>query len=135
MGYVTGEFLKAQFDNFANRVGEVFPEKKEVENLISGAQTKALVFDTKEDLDAWLENEENVSELKTGQNIYIKAEDTPDYWWDGTEPQPLETEKVDLEGYVTESQLNTALSGYVKATDVETENIDFSTYFSGSDEV
>lgn len=40
---------------------------------------------------------------------------------------------VNLSGYVTAEQLNTALADYLEKTDVETENIDFSTYFSGSE--
>lgn len=38
---------------------------------------------------------------------------------------------VNLSGYVTTDQLNTALEDYLKKTDVETENIDFSSYFAG----
>lgn len=165
MGFVTGEFLKTQFDNFASRVSTVFAKKTEIpkkvseltndegfvtkevsnltnyydkistEALISGAQTGALVFDTKAELDTWLLDDDNKATLKAGQNIYIKATDTPDYWWDGAGLQILETEKVSLDGYVTETELETTLSDYVKDTDVETEDIDFSGYFSDSSEV
>lgn len=38
---------------------------------------------------------------------------------------------VNLSGYVTTEQLNTALADYLEKTDVETENIDFSGYFAG----
>lgn len=38
---------------------------------------------------------------------------------------------VNLSGYVTTDQLNTALEDYLEKTDVETENIDFSSYFAG----
>lgn len=104
--------------------------KKEIDEKISGTQNKALLFDTKDDLYTWIQDDINKSTLKIGQNIYIKEIDTPDYWWDGTELQILETEKVSLEGYVTETQLDTKLSEYVKNTDVETQDIDFSGYFS-----
>lgn len=158
--YVTREWVSTQFQNFATRIGLVFAKKTElptkvsdltndegfvtsavdnlsnyykkdeVNALMAGGGVIALVFDTKEALDAWMKDANNVNNLKAGQNIYIKEENTPDYWWDGTELQPLETEKVDLDGYVTTEQLNTALESYVKATDVETQNIDFSTYFT-----
>ncbi len=130
MAFATSEWIKIQFENFASRISNVFAKKTEVQDMISGAQTKSLVFDTKYDLDIWIQDEENKSTLKTGQNIYIKETDTPDYWWDGVELQILETEKANLEGYVTETQLDTKLSEYVKNTDVETQDIDFSGYFS-----
>lgn len=50
----------------------------------------------------------DVEKLKVGQSIYIKAIDTPDYWWDETELQPLETgegeppEDIDFSDYFTE---------------------------------
>lgn len=130
MAFATSEWIKTQFDNFAARITAVFAKKEYVDNAISNVQTGALVFDAKADLDTWLESESNVSKLKVGQNIYIKATDTPDYWWDGTGLQVLETEKIDLDGYVTDTELSTTLAGYVKTTDAETENIDFSGYFS-----
>lgn len=164
MSYVTKSWVETQFQNFATRIGLMFAKKTEIPAKVSdltndagfvtasvnnltnyytkpevnalavGGGTNALVFDTKEALDTWMEDANNVNNLKVGQNIYIKEEDTPDYWWDGIELQVLETEKVDLDGYVTTDQLNTALNGYIKATDVETENINFSTYFTGSGE-
>lgn len=117
MGFITIEFLKTQFNNFATRISSVFATKEYVNDVASGKEEKAKVFNTKDDLDTWLAVDGNPETLKVGQNIYIKAEDTPDYWWDGTGLQPLETEKVNLDGYLTED-------------DAETENIDFSDYFS-----
>lgn len=161
MSYANKSWIETQFQNFATRISLVFAKKSEiptkvsdlandegfitstVENLANyytkaevnalavGGGTGALVFDTKEALDAWMEDTNNVIGLKVGQDIYIKEEGTPDYWWDGTGLQILETEKVDLDGYVTDGQLNAKLSDYLKTTDVETENIDFSTFFAG----
>lgn len=34
--------------------------------------------------------------IKVGTNLYIRELNVPDYWWDGTRPQPLETQKVNL---------------------------------------
>ncbi len=94
--------------------------KSEVDNLkdIAKGGVAAKTFDTKNALETWLAVEGNPETLSVGQNIYIRETDTPDYWWDGTELQILETEKVSLEGYVTETQLDTKLSEYAKNTDV-----------------
>lgn len=37
---------------------------------------------------------------------------------------------ANLDGYVTDNELATTLSGYLKKTDTETSNIDFSAFFS-----
>lgn len=160
MSFATAEWVKTQFDNFAAKVSSVFAKKTDVpskvseltndsgfitnssndlanyytktetEGLVSGSAEKAKVFDTKSDLDTWIAAEGNTNTLKVGQNIYIKDKNTPDYWWDGTQLQPLETEKVNLDGYVTSEQLSTTLEGYLSTDDAETENIDFSGYFA-----
>lgn len=136
MGFATAEWVKTQFDNFSARVSAVFAKKTDVytktetDDLFSGRAEKAKVFDTKADLEAWIAVDGNTGELKTGQNIYIKETDTPDYWWDGEQLQPLETEKVNLDGYVTSEQLSTTLDGYLSKNDAESENIDFSGYFA-----
>lgn len=67
------------------------------------------VFDTKADLDAWLAVEGNPETLIIGQNIYITATGTPDYWWDGTGLQVLETDTVVIES-MTYEETTTALN-------------------------
>lgn len=124
-------FVTSDVDNLSNYYKKTETYTKAEVNALASGGASALVFDTQEELNTWMETPANVANLKVGQNIYIKATDTPDYWWDGTQLQVLETQKVDLTGYVTTDQLNTALSGYVETTDVETENIDFSGYFAG----
>lgn len=64
----------------------------------SGIQN--FVFEDLADMNLWLEDEINVAKLAPGSNLYIKAYDVADYWWDGKQVQPLETEKVDLSAYV-----------------------------------
>lgn len=73
--------------------------KSAVDNLETVAKGGAIakVFDTKEDLDTWLAVDGNPDTLSVGQNIYIAATGTPDYWWDGTGLQILETDKVEIE--------------------------------------
>lgn len=65
----------------------------EVEAVAKGA-SRAFVFDTVAALDTWLGVAANKATLQKGDNLYIRATDVPDYWWDGTAKQPLETEKV-----------------------------------------
>lgn len=124
-------FVTSDVDNLTNYYIKSDTYTKEEVNALASGGTSALVFDTQEELNTWMETPANVATLKVGQNIYIKATDTPDYWWDGTQLQILETQKVDLADYVTTDDLDTALSGYLKDTDVETGNIDFSGYFAG----
>lgn len=69
------------------------------ENIAKGRAT-GYVFDTKADMDSWLADAENVSKLNIGDNLYIRAVEVPDYWWDGDNAQPLESEKPDFTGYV-----------------------------------
>lgn len=77
-----------------------------VEAIAKGRAT-GYVFDTVADLDTWLENSENTENLVLGDNFYIKAVDVPDYWWDGTQKQELETQKVDLGEYAKTSDIPT----------------------------
>lgn len=65
---------------------------------IAEGKATGYVFDTVEDMNAWIET--NSSMLKLGDNLYIRAVDVPDYWWDGETVQQLETQKVDLADYV-----------------------------------
>lgn len=86
----------------------------EIEAIAKGRAT-GYVFDTVEDLDSWLEDEANVSKLKLGDNLYIRAKEVPDYWWDGNSKQQLETQKVDLAEYIKNTDYATAdKAGVVK---------------------
>lgn len=77
-------------------------EKAEV---IAKGRATAYVYDTVEALDTDLANQEFVAKLVKGDNFYIKALDVPDYWWDGTQKQQLETEKPDLSKVVKDVQI------------------------------
>ena len=90
---------------------------------IAMGKNQARVFATVEALDAWLSVPEHTAELKVGDNFYITAVDVPDYWWDGTQKQKLETQKVDLTTYdrkiaaleAKDSELNGNLSSHSHA--------------------
>lgn len=80
-----------------------------VEEITAIAQGKCAcyVFDTVEALDTWLGNTANTEKLKTGDVFLIRAVNVPDYWWDGSTKQILETTKVDLTEYAKKSEIPT----------------------------
>lgn len=103
--YIAGKVIEAEqyADDKSNELNlELDSLSNDIDTAMSIAKGRATgyVFDTKDDMDAWLENAENVSNLVLGDNLYIRAVDTPDYWWDGSSAQMLETQKVDLTNYV-----------------------------------
>ena len=66
-----------------------------IEAAAKGA-TVARVFDTVAALDTWIGVTANKAKLNIGDVFLIKVKDVPDYWWDGTAKQELETSKVTL---------------------------------------
>ena len=80
-------------------VEEAKAAAEEAKTIAKGRAT-GYVFDTVGDMETWLSVEENTQNLVLGDNLYIRATDVPDYWWDGEQAQPLETQKVDMEEYV-----------------------------------
>lgn len=81
----------------------------EVEAIARG-KSRAKIFDTVVALNEWLSIPENTESLQVGDNLYIKECDVPDYWWDGTNKQPLETEKVDLSEIYNKDESNSRFS-------------------------
>ena len=71
---------------------------------IARGKSRARVFETEAILDAWLAIPANVALLDIGDNLYIEEIDVPDYWWDGSQKQQLESEKVDLTPYYTKTE-------------------------------
>ena len=59
------------------------------------------------DMNAWLSNSANTATLLVGTNLYIRALDVPDYWWDGTSAQELETSKVNITDAATKTGTET----------------------------
>ena len=78
---------------------------------IARGKSRAKVFNTIAELDAWIAVAANVATLQIGDNFYIRAVDVPDYWWDGSVKLPIEGEKVDL-------------TEYLKATDATTRFVE-----------
>ena len=76
---------------------------------IAKGRATGYVFDTVTDMNNWLSDSANTVNLVLGDNLYIKDTDVSDYWWDGMQAQPLETQKVDLTEYANKA---TTLAGY-----------------------
>ena len=72
---------------------------------IANGKCKSKVFDTVSDMETWLSNSENTAGLNVGDVFLIRATDAPDYWWDGTSAQVLETTKVEIEFLTNEEIL------------------------------
>lgn len=91
-------------------------ETSEQAEVIARGRATGYVFDTLSDLEIWLQNKNNINKLVIGDNFYIRAINVPDYWWDGTQKQELETEKPDLTNYVKNTDYATSTEvGLVKA--------------------
>ena len=90
-------------------------ETSEQAKAIAEGKATGYVFDTVDDMNTWLETNSNI--LKLGDNLYIRAVDVPDYWWDGEKAQQLETQKVDLTDYVKNTDVATSKDyGVVKVS-------------------
>lgn len=95
------EELKTYVDEQIGALG-IDDVKATSEQAIAIAKGRATgyVFDTVIDMNIWLNDVKNTSELVLGDNFYIKDVDVPDYWWDGSSARQLETQKVDLSEYI-----------------------------------
>lgn len=97
--------------------GEIDSQMDELESIAKGRAT-GYVFNTLADLEAWLSDSANTANLVLGDNLYIRATNVPDYWWDGTSKQELETQKVDLTEYVKNTDYaSSSQFGVVKVVD------------------
>ena len=97
---------------------DIREEIRQVEAIARGRAT-GYVFDTLEDMQLWLGNPENVANLITGDNLYIRATDVKDYWWDGNAPQELEAECPDLTNYYTKAQTDAMMSILISRPDYD----------------
>jgi len=76
---------------------------------IANGKCKTKVFDTVDDMNTWLADSENTENLKTGDMFLIRVVDVPDYWWDGSSAQVLETSKVTIE-FLTNDEIDEILA-------------------------
>lgn len=94
-----------QMSQQANTTAEKAKQKAENAESIAKGRATGYVFDTFSHLTEWISIDANKEKLVLGDNLYIRAVDVPDYWWDGENIYPLETQKVDLTEYVKKDDL------------------------------
>ena len=99
---------------------EIRETAEQAETIARGRAT-GYVFDTLADLETALTDEGFVASLVLGDNLYIRATDVPDYWWDGTTKQQLEAEKPDLTGFVKEADVQNMIDASLAAIGVAEE--------------
>ena len=108
------QFLKqtmpTKTSDLKNDIGFVTKSDLEEVEAVAKGRASGYVFDTVDDMNIWLNNVDNVAQLKLGDNFYIRAVEVPDYWWDGSRAQELETQKVDLSEYEKMSNKKTSFS-------------------------
>lgn len=77
------------------------------ERIAKGRAT-GYAFDTEADMNNWLNNVTFKESLVHGDNLYIRALNVPDYWWDAENQKayPLETQKVNMTEYVLKTAFN-----------------------------
>ncbi|KAA6384300.1 MAG: hypothetical protein EZS28_020173 [Streblomastix strix] len=91
------------------------PQLQEVRDIASG-KSKGYVFATTDQMNTWMEDQENVAKLAIGDNLYIVDKQVMDYWWDGSSLRALETELPDMSNVMT--ILGTATGGGNAITDL-----------------
>lgn len=101
------EMAKKADKQHTHEQSEINGLSKTIEDVtaIANGKCHAEVFDTVSDMETWLSNSDNTEGLKVGDVFLIRATDVPDYWWDGTYAQVLETTKVEIEFLTNEEIL------------------------------
>ena len=112
-GVAASEYVKqTELENLAP--GEHNHDQSDINGLegtittlteIANGKSTSKVFDTAEAMNTWLEDSENTKNLKAGDVFLIRAADVPDYWWDGSSAQVLETTKVTIE-FLTNDEID-----------------------------
>ncbi|KAA6354220.1 MAG: hypothetical protein EZS28_050253, partial [Streblomastix strix] len=91
------------------------PQLQEERDIASG-KSKGHVFATTDEMNTWMEDQENVAKLAIGGNLYIVDKQVMDYWWDGSNLRALETELPDMRNVMT--ILGAATAGGSAITDL-----------------
>lgn len=118
--------VKSNLDNVSDTADEAL--------TIAKGRNRALCFFTYQELDNWLngdfqrEDGKTKADLQTGDNLYIVEVGVPDYWWDGTQIRPLETQKVDLSEYAEKDYVDEEI-----AEQVAVPNSDIANYLEVAD--
>ncbi|KAA6375681.1 MAG: hypothetical protein EZS28_028791 [Streblomastix strix] len=94
------------------------PQLQEMRDIASG-KSKGYVFATTDEMNTWMDDQENVAKLAIGDNLYIVDKQVMDYWWDGSNLRALETELPDMSNIMT--IFRTATGGGNAITDLSFE--------------
>lgn len=119
--------IKADVSGLEETIIKVQETADEAKKIAEG-RARSKVFETFDDMQTYLKNANN-SELKIGDNLYIKALNVPDYWVStildnniGTygyyQVAQLETQKVDLSNIYTIPQTDELLNKKANASDL-----------------
>ncbi len=120
--------VKSNLDNVSDTADEAL--------TIAKGRNRALTFLTYQELSSWIDGDftrsdgKTVSDLMTGDNLYIVETGVPDYWWDGTQIRPLETQKVDLSEYAEKDYVDEEI-----AEQVAVPNSDIANYLEVADAI
>ncbi|KAA6383834.1 MAG: hypothetical protein EZS28_020642 [Streblomastix strix] len=90
-------------------------ELLEIGDIATG-KSKGYVFATADEMNTWIEDQENVSNLVIGDNLNIVDKEVTDYCWDGTNLRMIEIELPDMSNVVT--TLGTATGNGNTITDI-----------------
>ena len=97
---LSGYALKSEIPSTSGLASTSYVDGEIAEvTAVANGKTASYVFDTVAALDTELAKTSFTSTLKTGDVFLIRAVNVPDYWWDGSAKQILETTKVDLSEY------------------------------------
>lgn len=112
--------VKTNLDNVSDTADEAL--------TVARGRNRALCFFTKQELDSWLNGEfqredgKTKADLQVGDNLYIVEVGVPDYWWDGEQVRPLETQKVDLSEYAEKEYVDKKVEQEVSVPNNEIAN-------------
>ncbi|KAA6352738.1 MAG: hypothetical protein EZS28_051735, partial [Streblomastix strix] len=68
---------------------------------IAQGKSKDNIYVTTEEMNTWIDDQENVAKLSIGDNLYFVDKEVMDYWRDRTDFKVLETEVSDMNNVVT----------------------------------
>lgn len=120
--------LKTNLDDVSDTADEAL--------TVARGRNRALCFFTKQELDSWLNGEfqredgKTKADLQVGDNLYIVEVGVPDYWWDGEQVRPLETQKVDLSEYAEKEYVDEKVE-----QEVSVPNGDIANYLDVADAI
>lgn len=98
--------------------------------LIAKGASRALVFLTESQLNSWIigayirNDGKTTDDLRVGDNLLIIEREVPDYWWDGTQKQELETGKVDLSDYPSIEEVQNMIASASTELQYEIDNLE-----------